>query len=117
VAANDQTNSFAEFIDDYFSECEEHLILARQCLLALDAFVDRDTIDQTLLDDLFRSFHSIKGLSAMVGVRAAEQLAHEMESYLVILRKGDVQLAAQGLDLLIRLVWFTECLGRWLKQG
>jgi two-component system, chemotaxis family, sensor kinase CheA len=92
---------FAEFIDDYFVECDEHLGVARNSLLALEAFVGREQLDRSLLDELFRSFHSVKGLSAMVGVRGAEQLAHQMESYLSALRKGQVRLTAGGLEALI----------------
>ncbi|HEY3964587.1 MAG TPA: chemotaxis protein CheA [Planctomycetaceae bacterium] len=92
---------FAEFIDDYFVECDEHLAIARRSLLALEPSLENSHVDTELLDELFRSCHSIKGLSAMVGVREAELLAHEMESYLSAMRKGSVHLAADGLDLLI----------------
>ena len=54
-----------------------------------------------LLDELFRSFHSLKGISGMVGVREAEQLAHEMESYLRALRQNDVTLNEEGMRGLI----------------
>jgi two-component system chemotaxis sensor kinase CheA len=92
---------FAEFLDDYYVECEEHLAVSRQSLLALESFVDHPHIDRHLLDELFRSFHSLKGLSAMVGVHEAEQLAHQMESYLSVLRKEQSQLTATGVDSLI----------------
>ncbi|HKP11113.1 MAG TPA: Hpt domain-containing protein, partial [Blastocatellia bacterium] len=92
---------FTEFLDDYFAECDEHLTAARRGLLALDHFVGRPHIDRAPLDDLFRSFHSLKGISGMVGVRDAEQLAHEMESYLRALRDGQVTLSHEGMDALI----------------
>jgi two-component system, chemotaxis family, sensor kinase CheA len=92
---------FAEFIDDYFVECDEHLAVARRSLLALESSLANPQLDSSLLDDLFRCFHSIKGLSAMVGLREAELLAHEMESYLSLLRKGAVRLTGEGLETLI----------------
>ena len=81
-AANPATAPFVDFIDDYFVECDEHLTVVRTSLLALEASVNKTQVDRSSLDELFRSFHSIKGLSAMVGVRDAELLAHQMESYL-----------------------------------
>ena len=99
---------FAEFIDDYFVECDEHLAVARRSLLALEAGLAGARLDTEVMDDLFRSCHSIKGLSAMVGVREAELLAHEMESYLSALRKGAVRLTADGLNLLIVAVNVLE---------
>jgi two-component system, chemotaxis family, sensor kinase CheA len=94
-------NLFAEFLDDYFAECDDHLTSVRRNLLALESFVNRPSINRDLLDDLFRSFHSIKGISAMVGVRQAEQLAHHMESYLRCLRDGDAFHSDTGMDGLI----------------
>ncbi|HEY9604113.1 MAG TPA: Hpt domain-containing protein, partial [Allocoleopsis sp.] len=94
-------NLFAEFLDDYFAECEEHLAIIRRNLLAIEPFVQQPEIEPSLVDELFRSFHSIKGLSGMVGVKEAEQLAHEMESYLRVLRDKQVLLASEGLDALI----------------
>ena len=95
------TGYFAEFLDDYFAECDEHLIIARRVLLSLEASVDQPQADRVMLDELFRSFHSLKGGSGMVGVREAEQLAHEMESYLRILRQAEVTLTPEGMDALI----------------
>src|SRR5215216_7873996 len=83
---------FAEFLDDYFAESEEHLTILRRDLLALERFVNKPHIDRPLLDEIFRSFHSLKGISSMVGVREAEQLAHEMESYLRALRQDQAAL-------------------------
>ncbi|MBY0521939.1 MAG: chemotaxis protein CheA [Gemmataceae bacterium] len=98
---------FAEFLDDYFVECEEHLGVARRSLLALEPSVGQPNPDRLLLDELFRCFHSIKGLSAMVDVRAAEQLAHQMESYLSALRKRQI-LTTSGLESLIAGVIMME---------
>ena len=95
------SDPFAEFIDDYFVECDEHLAIARRSLLALEPSLANSRLDSEVVDELFRSCHSIKGLSAMVGVRQAELLAHEMESYLSAMRKGTVRLTAQGLDILM----------------
>lgn len=91
----------AEFLDDYFAECDEHLTSARRSLLALEHFVNQSSIDRSLLDDLFRSFHSIKGISGMVGLREAEQIAHQMESYLRALRDSQLILTPEGMDALI----------------
>lgn len=67
---------FEQFIDDYFSECDEHLATLRRLLLTLDS----DDAPQALtLQDLARALHTLKGLSGMVGLIAAEQTAHAME--------------------------------------
>jgi two-component system chemotaxis sensor kinase CheA len=104
VSSSDLDNSsdfFAQFLDDYYAECDEHLTLVRRHLLALEAEVGRARVEQTLLDELFRSFHTLKGISAMVGLTAAEQLAHHMESYLRALRQRETALSAEGVEALI----------------
>jgi two-component system chemotaxis sensor kinase CheA len=93
-------NLFAEFLDDYFAECEEHLAVVRQELLALEPLTNRQA-DPSILDRLFRRFHSLKGLSGMVGVKEAEDLAHHQESYLRALREQQVVLSAEGFDALM----------------
>lgn len=92
---------FAEFLDDYFAECDEHLTLVRRGLLALESFIGQPHFDRGLLDELFRSFHSLKGISAMVGLREAEQLAHHMESCLRGLREQQLALTLIALEGLI----------------
>jgi two-component system chemotaxis sensor kinase CheA len=92
---------FAQFLDDYFAECDEHLTLVRRHLLALEEEVGRPDIDQSLLDEMFRSFHTLKGISSMVGLSAAEQLAHHMESYLRALRRKDAPLGVEGVEALM----------------
>lgn len=92
---------FAEFLDDYFAESEEHMTALRRDLLTLERFVNKPRIDRTLTDELFRSFHSLKGISGMVGLREAERLSHEMESYLRALREDHATLSEEGLEALI----------------
>lgn len=92
---------FAQFLDDYFAECDEHLTLVRRHLLALEDQVGRPGVDQSLLDELFRSSHTLKGISGMVGLSEAEQLAHHMESYLRALRHRGATLGGEGVEALI----------------
>ena len=91
----------AGFMDDYFAECDEHLTEVRRILLGADPGRGAE-LDGRGLGDLFRSFHSLKGLSGMVELRDAELLAHEMEEYLRMLRAGEVRFTAAGHDALMK---------------
>src|SRR4029079_11693227 len=98
-------DNFAEqFLDDYFAECDEHIAAVRRHLLALDHQVGEGRIDNALLDELFRSFHTIKGISGMVGFRDEEQLAHRIEDTLRAVRQGDLSLNVHSIDGLIESV-------------
>jgi two-component system, chemotaxis family, sensor kinase CheA len=96
----DSAAPFSDFLDDYFAECDEHLTGVRRLLLTLEVSVGRAEINRGVLDDLFRHFHSLKGISGMVELRHAEDLAHHLEDYLRALRQGDRILTAEGVDAL-----------------
>jgi len=89
------------FLSEYYAEGEEHLAVIRRALLTLDDAVGQPRPDAAVTEELFRSFHSIKGIAAMVEHREAELLAHEMESYLRALRDGQVRLSTPGVEGLI----------------
>ena len=89
------------FLDAYLAECDEHLAAVRQALLAFEDSVGKAKPDRRLTEELFRSFHSLKGLAGMVEDRDAELLAHEMEGYLRGVRDGDLRLSTSGIESLI----------------
>jgi two-component system chemotaxis sensor kinase CheA len=94
---------FEQFLDDYLAEADEHLRSLRRNILDLeDSLSTGHALKKTTLDELFRSFHTLKGISAMAGVSAAEAMAHTMESYLRPLRDGQSQFSEQGLSALSR---------------
>jgi two-component system chemotaxis sensor kinase CheA len=82
---------FEEFLDDYFAESEEHLTSARSHLVSLNP-------DESVFNELFRNFHSLKGLSAMVGVDEITQLAHHIEDYLRVLKQHDPNTCREGFE-------------------
>lgn len=99
---------FAQFLDDYFAECDEHLTLVRRHLLALEEQAGAPGVEPSLLDELFRSFHTLKGISAMVELGEAEQLAHHMESYLRALRQQEARLGVEGVESLMSATMLLE---------
>ena len=99
--ADPQDQSFrSRFLDDYVAECEEHLAALRRTMVTLDGYVGTG-LPAAVVEELFRRFHSLKGISGMVEFREAEALAHELESYLRALQKGQTQLTAEGVQALI----------------
>ncbi|MDT5263058.1 MAG: two-component system, chemotaxis family, sensor kinase CheA, partial [Acidobacteriota bacterium] len=107
---------FAQFLDDYFAECDEHLTLVRRHLLALEEQVGRPFVEPSSLDELFRSFHTLKGISAMVGLEEAEQLAHHMESFLRALRHAETPLDVEGVEALMAGTTLLEQVIAALRQ-
>ena len=90
-----------ELLDDFFTECDDHLAQIRESLVLLEPSIGKAQADRTVIEALFRNFHSFKGISAIVGLRVAEELAHATEEYLREVTRGSVVLSAQGVELLM----------------
>jgi two-component system chemotaxis sensor kinase CheA len=97
---SDQPDFIAPFIEDYFAEAEEHLTAVRRGLLLIESAAGVDP-PPAVVEELFRSFHSLKGLSAMVELREAERLAHEMESCLGAIHDRQFVPGAVGFEALV----------------
>lgn len=85
---------------EFVSEAEEILERMRDELarLAEDTGQGREPAPE-LVNGLFRSAHSLKGLSGMFGLDGMSELAHHMEDVLDRLRLGRAQLDATALAL------------------
>jgi two-component system, chemotaxis family, sensor kinase CheA len=99
--ANHTDQFFSEFIDELYAETDERLELVRRDLLSLETFVDKPSIEQTLLDALLRHFHTLKGLAGSISLKDAEELTHQMENYLRAIRQEQITLSHQGISALI----------------
>jgi len=66
-------------------------------LLALESGEDQ----QTAIDEIFRSAHTLKGMSASMGFDAMEHLCHSMEDIFSLIRSGRQEVTALLTDLLL----------------
>ena len=90
-----------ELLDDFYAECDELLTAMREAL-GLLASVEKGGAQETkLVENLFRGTHSIKGNSAIIGLRVAEELAHRMEDLLRAVSKHQVAITDEVIDGLL----------------
>lgn len=85
-------------VQEFATEVAEHIDASEQILVGA-------SVEQPAQDDinlLFRSFHSIKGLSRVIGFTALEGIAHEAESLLATVRSGSQQLTESSTNLLLQ---------------
>jgi two-component system chemotaxis sensor kinase CheA len=98
----------AELFDDFYSESEEHLKNIREALLLLEQSLGKSQPDSGVMEELFRSFHSFKGISAIVGLRTAEELAHAAEEFLRQLTQGRVSVSLPAVEVLMNAAGALE---------
>lgn len=82
-------------IGDFCAEASDHLETADRNLLVIDG----DPTNADALNAVYRGFHTIKGVSSMLGLGAVQMLAHEAENLLNLAREGKVVLQGKPMDL------------------
>jgi two-component system, chemotaxis family, sensor kinase CheA len=92
-----------ELAVEFLTEANEHVANAEAALLVLEGQPD----DMAAVNTVFRAFHTVKGVSAMLGMTALAQLAHHAESLLARIREGQIRctgayanLCLRGIDML-----------------
>ncbi len=91
-----------QFIAGYLVEAEEHSRAANAHLLAIEATLGKGEPQPRRVRELFRAMHTLKGLSAMVGVDPVVDLAHELETILRVADQSAGRLSAPAVELLLR---------------
>ncbi len=76
-------------------ESEEHLKNLNKGLLKLE----ESPTSKELLDDLFRTAHSIKGSARMMGFSKIESVAHKIEDIFGLLRRAEISMSPEDFDL------------------
>jgi two-component system chemotaxis sensor kinase CheA len=86
-----------QFHQVFFEESAEHLAEMEALLLGLDV----DAPDAEALNGIFRAAHSIKGSSGTFGFNDLAEFTHGLEDLLDKLRKGEIALRRDIVDLLL----------------
>jgi two-component system chemotaxis sensor kinase CheA len=86
----------AKYAELFATESRDHLTAMEHALLELEG----DPAARAALDELFRSVHTIKGMSGVMGYDAITSLAHAMESMLARVRSGDEALTPPAIETL-----------------
>jgi two-component system chemotaxis sensor kinase CheA len=89
-----------EMADLFLAEALDHLGTIEAALLALD---ERPG-DTTLLNDIFRPFHTIKGNAGALGVTSVQEVAHRVENLLDLARSGRLTMGPADVDVVLRAV-------------
>lgn len=92
--------SEVEFVRGFVEEAGEHLGAIEAAILG----VEQDPTCVEKINDLFRPFHTIKGMAGFLNLRDINRLAHEAETLLDQARKGQRLMSPSAIDLVLEVV-------------
>jgi len=90
----------SDIVDFFLVEASEHLQILNDGLLSLE----ENNEELGVVDEIFRSAHTIKGSAAMLGFTIISKLAHKMEDLLGKIRNRETPLSESVIDLLLQTV-------------
>ena len=89
-----------QYMDMFLDESHEHLQSLNDGLLGLEDNAE----DLSILNEIFRNAHTLKGMSATMGYNKIAELTHEMEDVLDMLRKEQLKINSDIIDTLFKCV-------------
>ena len=90
----------SQYADLFLTESREHVSAINQWLLQLER--DGAAGSAEPVSAIFRAVHTVKGMSATMGYVAVAELSHELETLRDRVRRGELPVNAELMDLLFR---------------
>ena len=87
-----------QYMDMFLDESHEHLQSLNEGLLRLEENMEEISV----VNDIFRNAHTLKGMSATMGFAKIAELTHEMEDVLDLVRKEELKLNEDIIDTLFK---------------
>jgi len=92
-----------QYLDVFLEEAKEHIENLNKYLLELE-----NNPSQEIVDEIFRSAHTLKGMSGTMGFTQLLELTHEMENLLQEIRSQEISVNEHIIDTLLKSVDILE---------
>jgi two-component system chemotaxis sensor kinase CheA len=94
----------SQYLEMFIDESKEHLQACNEHLLELE----KNPQDLAIVNEVFRSAHTLKGMSATMGYEDIADLTHMMENVLDAIRNSKIRVTTEILDVVFRAVDYLE---------
>ena len=101
-----------EIVDDFISEANENLESLDQKFVELE----NNPGDSDLLNDIFRSMHTMKGAAGFLGFTQMVDVTHVAEDVMNLLRKGELEVTPEIMDVILETVDMVRILLRNIED-
>lgn len=102
-----------KYLEVFIEESKEHLQSCNERLLDLE----KNPEDMNIVNDIFRSAHTLKGMSATMGYEDLAKLTHQMENVLDDIRNHKIHVTAEVLDVVFLAVDDLEAIVFAIADG
>lgn len=102
-----------ELVNDFISETEEILENLDQCFIKLE----ESPGDNSLINEIFRAVHSIKGSAGFLGFNNLVDVAHHSENVLNKIRQNELQATPEIIDIVLESIDVIKLLLQNIKDN
>ncbi|OJH18072.1 chemotaxis protein CheA [Bacillus obstructivus] len=102
-----------QYLEIFIEESKEHLQSCNEQLLLLE----KNPHDLSIVNEIFRSAHTLKGMSATMGFEDLANLTHKMENVLDAIRNEKISVSPEILDVVFLAVDDLETMVESIASG
>ncbi|UYZ00533.1 chemotaxis protein CheA [Peribacillus frigoritolerans] len=102
-----------QYLEVFIEESKEHLQTCSEQLLVLE----KNPEDLSIVNEIFRSAHTLKGMSATMGYEDLANLTHKMENVLDAIRNSQIVLSSELFDVIFLAVDDLEAMVMSIAEG
>jgi two-component system, chemotaxis family, sensor kinase CheA len=102
-----------QYLEVFIEESKEHLQACNEQLLELE----KNPQDLSIINEIFRSAHTLKGMSATMGYEDLASLTHQMENVLDAIRNNRLTTTPEILDVIFMAVDHLEDMVQSIASG
>lgn len=95
----------SQYLDVFLEESREHIQSLNNNLLSLE-----ESPSKEIIDEIFRSAHTLKGMAGTMGFNQISKITHEMENLFQDIRSNKLEVTSDLIDLLLECVDIVEAL-------
>lgn len=99
----------SQFHEMFFEECKDGLEIMETGLLQLSS----DPEKKSVINDIFRAAHSIKGGAGTFGFQSVSEFTHDLETLLDLVREGKCKITQPMIEVMLQSV---DCLRTMIDQ-
>lgn len=102
-----------QYLEVFIDESTEHLQSCNENLLALE----QNPHDLSIVNEIFRNAHTLKGMSATMGFEDLADLTHKMENVLDGIRNEKIEVSPEILDVVFESIDHLEAMIGDISEG